>query len=73
MGNRQMNKALGGRTLGLVLCEMFGIDPANVVGLEVKAYVGKPAEVEIITRPVLTDGCTVSQTFKLMKNSDGEL
>ena len=68
-----MNKVLDGHTLGLVLCQMFGIDPANVVGLEVKAYVGEPAEVEIITRPVWADGFTVSQTFKLMKNSDGEL
>jgi hypothetical protein len=45
---------------------MFGIDPSNVIGLEVKAYINELAEVEIITRPEWADGFTVSRTFKLM-------
>ena len=67
-----MGKHIDGLELGKVLCEMFGIDASNVIGLEVKAYVGKPAEVEIITRPIWADGFTVSRTFELVGSySDG--
>jgi hypothetical protein len=61
-----MKKPIDGMELGKVLCEMFGIDPSNVIGLEVKAYINELAEVEIITRPEWADGFTLSRTFKLM-------
>lgn len=63
-----MNKPIDGMELGKVLCEMFGIDPANVVGIEVIAKIGELAEVNVITRPEWADGFTVSQPFKLMRN-----
>ncbi len=65
-----MKQPLDGITLGKVLCEMFGVDPSNVVGIEVKAHVGEPAEVAIITRPEWADGFTFSRTFNLMRDSD---
>jgi len=61
-----MNRPIDGMELGKVLCEMFGINPSNVIGLEVKAYINELAKVEVITRPEWADGYTVSRKFKLV-------
>jgi hypothetical protein len=62
-----MKKIISGEQLGLVLCEMFGINPDNVRGIEVIARIGESASVTIETVPSFSDGWTMTQTFSLLE------
>lgn len=62
-----MSGVVNGGELGLILCRMFGINPTNVLAIEVSARVGELALVTIQTRPVFVEDPIIEQTFQLVR------
>ncbi len=65
-----MSVLVNGGELGLILCRMFGIDPNQVLEIQVSARVGELASVTIQTRPVFVDHPIIEQTFQLVRNEE---
>jgi hypothetical protein len=65
-----MSGLVSGGELGLILCQMFGINPHNVLAIEVSARLGELASVTIQTRPMVLGDSTTEQTFQLVRNKE---
>lgn len=65
---QEMKRPVNGGEIGLVLCQMFGIDPNHVVEIQVSARINELATVTIVTRPNFSNDFTIEQTYQLVRN-----
>lgn len=65
-----MNKKAYGGEVGLILCQMFGIEPSHVVEIQVSARINELATVTIVTHPNFSDDWTMEQTYHLVRNEE---
>ena len=65
-----MSEAITGVTLGLALCKVFGIDPDNVTGIEVKAFVGQVGTVTVHRHAKVDFDMQYLEHFQLTEKSD---
>ena len=63
-----MTRAVNGGEIGLILCQMFGIDPNHVLEIQVSARINELATVTIVTHPNFSDGWTMEQTYQVVRN-----
>ncbi len=67
-GRQEMKTAVYGGEIGLILCQMFGIDPNHVLEIQVSARINELATVTIVTRPNFSDDWTMEQTYQVVRN-----
>lgn len=65
-----MSGIVNGGDLGLILCQMFDINPTNVLAIEVSARVGEPASVTVTTRPIFVADPVIVRTYQLVRNEE---
>jgi hypothetical protein len=63
-----MKTPVNGGEIGLILCQMFGIDPNHVLEIQVSARINELATVTIVTHPNFSDDWTMEQTYQIVRN-----
>jgi hypothetical protein len=65
---QEMKTPVNGGEIGLILCQMFGIDPNHVLEIQVSARINELATVTIVTHPNFSDDWTMEQTYQVVRN-----